>query len=248
MKRWIALLLALTLALAMTACGGDTAETAQEPAETTDTGAADPAGPADETETDAPAQEPEAPADTSEPATEEPAGEAPAEEAPAEPAATEVALNTPFSTDFAEFNITEFAFAEDIQQSVTSGIVTNVTGPEPVAGQQYVYVRGTLKNLATEELPVYDFFTGVFDIDGYAYEVQASDCTVIDAEGSPEFGVPPLMEYTFTIYAAVPAELAASHTAVTFTFGFYDLFDNMDLARTSYDLTACPYQYTMNMA
>ena len=74
---------------------------------------------------------------------------------------------------------------------------------------------------------------------------------MIAADGSPESSVPPLMTYDFTIYAAVPNELAESYQAASFRFGFYDMFDNEELSRNKAfeddPASLCPYYYTMTL-
>ena len=160
---------------------------------------------------------------------------------------TELSVGDTLSTEFVEMTFEEVVVAEDIQYSVTTGSVTRWSGPDPVAGQQYICYTGKIKNISTSSLPVYDFFTGDIDIDGYTSSVDANDCDILDSEGAPVSTIDPLMEYVFRIYTAIPNDLAANYTSSTFHFGFYDSFDNAELAKNKAfeeDPTSlCPYQY-----
>lgn len=151
--------------------------------------------------------------------------------------------------DFVKISLDETDIKADIKRSIKNGNVTRTTGPDKVDGQKYLYIRGTIKNLSKKELPVYDFFLGQFDVDGYQYDISASDCTVIDAEGSSESSVPPLAEYSFTMYAAIPNEIANNNKSITYRFGFYDEFANEELARNQAfeddPISLCPYQYSV---
>ncbi len=163
----------------------------------------------------------------------------------------ELTIGEPLTLDFVELTFAETGIATDIQQSITTGNVTRITGPEAVEGQQFVYLRGTIKNLAKQEIPVFDFFEGEFNLDDYLYSVTANDCDVITAEGEMEHNVPPLTTYSFTIYAAIPNELADSHSAASFRFGFFDMFENEELAKNRAfeddPISLCPYYYKLTL-
>ena len=174
----------------------------------------------------------------------------PETEAPAEIHAEELPMGAALSTGFVEMSFDEIVIQEDIQKSVTIDHVTRITGPEPLPGQVYICLSGIIKNTSTTELPVYDFFAGRFQIGEYQYEVSANDCDVLSADGSSESMIAPLMEYEYRIYAAIPVELAemvAAGESYSFTFGFYENFDNQELAynRAFGDdaIATCPYQY-----
>lgn len=173
------------------------------------------------------------------------------EEEPATVEPTVITVGDTIKVDFAEITFEETGIAADIKQSIKTGNVTRISGPEPVAGQQYIYLRGTIKNIATEELPVFDFFAGEFKLDDYCYAVSANECNVLDGEGSTEQGVPPLTTYNFTMYAAVPNELVEKYTSSSFRFGFYDMFDNEELAKNRAfeddPISLCPYYYSMDL-
>lgn len=230
-KKVLAMILATAMVLSLAACGGSKGSEDSKKAEDAKVEAT--TEPEKEAEVEATA-EPEV-----------------TEEAPAGVEPTSIAIGDTIALDFVEITFAETGIAADIKQSITIGNATRITGPEPVDGQQYIYLRGTIKNLATEELPVFDFFVGEFKLDDYCYKVTANECTVIDANGSSENGVPPLATYTFTMYAAVPNELVDTYTTSNFRFGFYDMFDNQELARNKAfeeDPTSlCPYYYTMKL-
>lgn len=162
-----------------------------------------------------------------------------------------VAVGETIKTDFVEITFDEAVVAKDIKYSVTTGIVTRITGPEPVEGQQYVCLSGTIKNTSTSPLPVFDFFIGEFDLNGYKYKVDATDCDILDGEGQTQTNIDPLMEYKIRVYVAVPDDLANNHSSCTLYFGFYDLFDNAELSKNrafeEEPITLCPYQYLVTI-
>ena len=81
--------------------------------------------------------------------------------------------------------------------------------------------------MSKEELPVFDFFIGEFDT------------------------VEPLGEYDFFMYAEVADELADSYSKASFRFGFYDQFDNSEMAKNKAfedePIPMCPYYYTITL-
>lgn len=219
MKKTIALLLALVMVLPLCACG---AEKAPEP-------------------TEAPIPE------TSEviPDTEN----LPQETEAQKPTATELQLNETIQLDFVEITFEECGMDADIRQSIKTDFVTRTTGPQPEDGIQFIYLRGTIKNLSKEDLPVFDFFLGEFDIDGYKYACSANECDILTNNGELVQHIQPLTSYPFTMYAKIPNELANNHNSVAFRFGFYDLFANDTLARNRAfekdPISLCPYQYAL---
>ncbi len=238
MKKAITFTLALILCLSLCACGGGA-----DPKEQAPVGGDEQVS--DNAEVQAPVEE-----EVQEPVenTTEDAPEVP-DEGTSDTAieVVEVTLPDTISTEFVEMTFNEVTIAEDIKYSVTTGFVTRTTGPEPVSGQKYICLTGTIKNTSKEPLPVYDYFIGEFNLDDYIYEVGANDCDILDGEGSTESSIDPLMEYVFRIYTAIPVSLADSHSASTFTFGFYDQFDNAELAMNrSFEedpISLCPYQF-----
>lgn len=166
---------------------------------------------------------------------------------PTKPEAEELSMGSVLSTDFVEINFTEVIVERDIQKAVTIDNVTRITGPDPIDGQKYICLSGTIVNTSTEPLPVYDFFVGRFELDAYTYEVTANDCDILSANGDPESMIDPLMEYEIRIYKAIPDALAEQYSTSSFTFGFYDGFDNKDLSYNKSfaedPVAECPYQY-----
>ncbi len=63
--------------------------------------------------------------------------------------------------------------------------------------------------------------------------------------------IDPLTSGSFTIYTAIPNELVDNYTTANFTFGFYDLFDNSELARnmafSDNPIAECSYQYVITI-
>ncbi len=179
----------------------------------------------------------------------------PATEEPTKAAATQLNFNEKISLDFVEIVFEESSIKEDIRKTIKndeSGIsISRTFGPSPEDGKQFIYLSGKIKNLAKEELPVYDFFLGEFDIDGYKFEVSANECDVYTSNGETETSVPPLTEYEFFMYAGIPNELANNHSAINYTFGFYDMFDNYELSKNrSFEedpISMCPYQYAITI-
>lgn len=197
-----------------------------------------------------------APATTAAPVTEAPATEAPttAEEttvAEELPSAIEVAIGETISLDFVELTFNEMFIEKDITQSITTGNVTRMFGPEPEDGKKFIALRGTIKNIAKESLPVFDFFLGEFDIDGYKYEISANDCDVFTSNGETETSVDPLTTLDFIMYASIPDELADNHTAISYRIGFYDMFDNLELSKyRSFEedpISFSTYQYSLKL-
>lgn len=175
---------------------------------------------------------------------------APEPEAPAAPVLTQqVSLGETFRTDFVEITFKDMVVDTDVKYAVTTGIVTRKSGPDPVPGQKYICLTGTIRNISNSALPVYDFFLGNFDLGGYQYAVDASDCGVLDGEGSLMSKIVPLMEYHFRVYLAIPEAMEVNPDQFAFTFGFYDLFDNQDLARSrsfsDNPISECPYRFTL---
>lgn len=171
-------------------------------------------------------------------------------EGPAKIEVVELPLGSMLNTGWMEMSFDEVIVEEDIQKSVTIDNVTRITGPDPLPGQVYVCLSGTIKNTSTGELPVYDFFAGRFKIGDYEYEVSANDCDILSPDGSLESEIDPLLTYEYRIYTAIPVELQEYFYAgepCSFTFGFYDGFDNYELASNrafSDDAIAeCPYQF-----
>jgi len=145
----------------------------------------------------------------------------------------------------------DYVVEADVKYSVTSGYVTRITGPEPLAGQKYICLSGTIQNTSTAPLPVYDFFIGNFKLDEYNYEVDANDIDVLDGEGQTKSEIDPLMTYNYRLYVAIPDALADSYSSCNFTFGFFDGFENQELShiRAFEDnpISLCPYQFDINL-
>ncbi|MBQ6431795.1 MAG: hypothetical protein IJJ99_07970 [Oscillospiraceae bacterium] len=232
MKKLLAMLLAGLMLLSLCACG-NTPET--KPAEP-DSTSAQPATDAKTT-------------DANETHETEAVTEATEEQ---KPTATEISLNETIALEFVEITFEEYGIAADIKQSISADHVTRISGPQPEDGKQFVYLRGTIKNVNKESLPVYDFFIGEFDIDGFKYECTANQCDVLTSNGEIKSTIEPLTSYSFTIYAKIPDELANNHSGVSFRFGFYDLFDNYELSynRSFEDdpISLCPYQYALELS
>ncbi len=177
--------------------------------------------------------------------------EAETEETPVS-AAEELKIGDTLSLEFVEMTFDEWGIAEDIKQSITTGNVTRTFGPEPESGNQYIFIKGSIKNLNTEDLPVYDYFIGEFDINGYKYTVSANECYVYTETGEHESMIAPLTTCNYYLYAKIPDELAsASEQQISYRFGFYDLFDNYELAKNrSFEddpISLCPYQYIFQL-
>lgn len=176
--------------------------------------------------------------------------EAPQEEIPAAEVSS-VSMGGSASTDFVEIRFQDCIVQENIKYSVTTGVVTRTTGPDPLAGQQYVCLTGKIQNKSTSPLPVYDFFLGNFCIDGYNYAVGATDCDILTPDGNTVTKIDPLVEYDFRIYTAIPDSLANSYSECTFTFGFFDGFENGELSSVRAfeedPISHCPYQYSLTI-
>ncbi len=164
---------------------------------------------------------------------------------------TDLSLGESLSTDFVTMSFDDYIVAADVKHSVTTGYVTRITGPEPLAGQKYICLTGTIQNTSTSPLPVYDFFIGNFELDGYNYEVSANDIDILDGEGQTKSEIDPLMVYNYRLYVAIPDALADSYSSCNFSFGFFDGFENQELAYIrSFEenpISLCPYQYDVTL-
>jgi hypothetical protein len=164
-------------------------------------------------------------------------------------------FNEKIMLDFAEITFEEYYIKEDIRETISdtssSISITRTFGPSPEAGKQFICFKGKMKNVAKTELPVFDFFIGEFDIDGYKFEITANNCDVYTSNGETETAIPPLTEYSFIMYADIPEELANSNKAINYRFGFYDMFDNSELSRNKAfeedPISLCPYQYAITV-
>lgn len=176
-------------------------------------------------------------------------------EGPAKIDVVDLSLGSGLNMGWVEMTFDDVIVEEDIQKSVTVDNVTRTTGPDPVPGQVFICLSGTIKNTSTSALPVYDFFEGRFQIGDYEYAVSANDCDILDAYGDPQFSdIAPLIEYEYRIYTAIPVELQEYFYAgepCSFTFGFYDNFDNQELSynRSFSDdaIAECPYQFLVSL-
>lgn len=161
--------------------------------------------------------------------------------------ATDISIGDSAVTDFVDIRFQNCVVKKDIKLSVKTGHVTRITGPDPLAGQQYICLTGKITNKTTAALPVYDFFLGNFSINGYNYKVSASDCDILTPDGRTVSNIDPLVEYDFRIYTAIPDALASSYTDCSFTFGFFDGFQNDELSHirafAEDPISQCPYQY-----
>ena len=161
-----------------------------------------------------------------------------------------LSLGELIKTDFVEITLNSFCFTENVQKSVTTGSFTHITGPEPITGTYYALAEGTIKNVSKAELPVYDFCIGELNVNGYTYNVGASDFDILEDNGSTASKIGPLINYDLRFYLNVPAELANAPESAVLKLGFFDDFDNMELSRIRGDkdaLEKCPYSYTYNL-
>ncbi len=169
------------------------------------------------------------------------------ENPPVQIEAETLTMGSALETDFVKILFTDVVVERDIQNSVTIDRVTRITGPDPVPGQKYICLSGTIINTSTAPLPVYDFFLGKFTLDSYTYEVTANDCDILSAYGDTESMIEHLMEYEIRIYKAIPDALADTFSTCSFNFGFYDGFDNHELSYnksfSDNPIAECPYQY-----
>ncbi len=152
-----------------------------------------------------------------------------------------VSIGNTITTSFAELTVDEAAVADDIQQSISSGNITYTTGPERSDTTEYVYIRGSIKNTSKSAID-WPTISGNVSVDGYEYEISN---TIIEADGSGTNTLEPLMSYQYTLYAAVPNELAQSFTSCTMDFGFEENLENVISIDDDY---APEYRYTINIA
>ena len=134
---------------------------------------------------------------------------------------TQIALGDKITLDFAEITVDESGIKEDIKQSIKTGNITYKSGPDPVSGSKYVYMKGTLKNISKSEISNVDV-GGTVVIDGYSYDVESIN--IIETNGESVYNLASLTTYTYTVYAKVPNELADSHQSCVFNLCFDDNF------------------------
>lgn len=152
----------------------------------------------------------------------------------------EVEVGDGIATEFAEMTIDESGIEADIKKEKKSGSATYISGPSPVEGSKYVYIRGTVKSLSKS---VIDNVTvkGQAEIDGYTFELESIDLN--ETSGAFAYEISPLTSYEYTLYAKIPDELADSHEVCEVKFGFDELF--------SYEAASvdeCKYAYVHNVA
>ena len=226
MKKLLALILAITMVFAFAACGGDEAEKTENKVEET----------VSETENKTVTETVET--DTVE---EEKIEEEKIEEEKIE--AETVAVGNTITLDFAEMTVSEAVIADDIQTSVKNGHITYTTGPQSKSDTEFVYIRGTIKNTSKSSFSMLDV-VGSVEIDGYSYPID--NISAITSEGQSTYSLDPLMSVTYTIYAEVPNELAASASPCVVNFGFDENFASVPHSSTG--TPDLPYNYTLTIS
>ena len=161
--------------------------------------------------------------------------------ATAEPEFTQLSAGQTISLDFVEFTVAEMGIADDLQQEFTrSSGYSYKTGPESKADKEYVYIRGTIKNLATSTLDVR--LKGNVAINGYNYD--DIEISIYDSEGSWNYQIEPLVDYTYILYTEVPNTLAEAPETCIFDFGFDKEFSTDNLYSSNFKLKDFEYTYS----
>ena len=234
MKKWIALLLALVLALGLVACGGtaddaaDDADQTQEPA-VTENDAEEPEAPADDADTADDAdqtQEPEAPADDT---AEEPEADDAAEEAGN---FTQVNIGDTVTLDTVGLEITTTGFQYGDEMIAGWGISDH----DP--SNKYFWLGGTAVNVGTETLDTLGLECTVeivFD-DTYTY---TGDLLFENLDG-----IGPFAQSNIYFWADVPPAMLERYQTVKVRFGFNDGFGEYDwMANSERVVTGYTNQY-----
>ena len=223
MKRAITLLLAAIMLLSLAACGGGGSTTT--PSATPEQG--EPTDPS--AEVTAPEEEPESPG----------------------LAVTELSNGDSVKLDFVEMTIGECGIkAEVLPDYLPNGM--KIYGRfDAREGKQYVFVKGTIKGLATSaiDLPA---ITGTVMLGDYSYKVDTNgngEVMFFSQDWKSEQQLEPLTTLNFFIAASVPDELADSHDSCVLTFGFKDMFDSdgYQLFFADDPLSECDYVYSVDI-
>lgn len=151
-----------------------------------------------------------------------------------------VSIGDKITLSFAELTVDESGIKSDIKTSIKNGSITYTTGPSPISGSKFAYIRGTIKSTAKEDISDVNI-TGTVEIDGYKYELESIN--FIEQNGSSAHSLSPLTTYKYTLYAKVPDELADSHKSCVMNMGF-----NENFARSfAEDFSENTYKYTITM-
>lgn len=153
-----------------------------------------------------------------------------------------VSIGNTITLDFAEITVNEAAVADDIRTSIKTGSITYTSGPQSSSSTEFVYVRGKIKNLSKSEISNPNVIGNV-EIDGYSYEIK--DFDIIEADGSSAYSIAPLVEYTYTMYAEIPNELAESMASCDMNFGFAEMFESQ--AVFNGETPELPYNYKITI-
>lgn len=157
---------------------------------------------------------------------------------------TEISLGDKITLDFAEITVDESGIKEDIRQSIKTGNMTRISGPEAVSGSKFVYMRGTMKNTSQSEIPTVKA-AGTVVLDGYSYNIESIN--IIEANGSSVRSIAPLTTYTYTVYAKVPNEIADNHQSCVLNLCFDDNFKDDFKDDFKNDISEYKYGYTLNI-
>lgn len=201
MKKLFAILLALTMLLALASCGGE------QPA-------GNQAADQKKTEEATPAPTAEEPASTEE--------EAPKAEA--------VNLGDTISLDFVEMTLDAFEVSPGYEFSSNKGSVTYKSKVDCPSGMKLICLKGKITSKAKESVvtgnnPVF----GVLTVNGYEYKMKLSCFNLEDAK--PELSIEPMMPTDYFFYAEVPEALATAIESVRLDFGFVEGMETPASAR-----------------
>lgn len=241
MKKFLAIFLTLASLLSLSACNIKISTKDKDNAEVTDSEKEDKEEKDEEKSSDKDEKDEEKDEDSDKKEKKDASISASKKTKTAEPEFTQLSAGQTIALDFVEFTVAEMGIADDLQQEFTrSSGYSYKTGPESKSDKEYVYIRGTIKNLATSTLDVR--LKGNVAINGYNYD--DIEISIYDSEGSWNYQIEPLVDYTYILYTEVPNTLAENPENCIFDFGFDKEFSTDNLYSSNFKLKDFEYTYS----
>ena len=149
--------------------------------------------------------------------------------------------NDVISTDFVEITVEGSSLEDEYKFVSKDSGITITSGLSSKSGEDYIFIKCTLKNIAGSEIEPKNIIGKVLINDKYEYNLDVFLC---DEGAQPTFRAKPLVKMNYLIYASIPDELVKDFKSAKFTFGFEDNFE------WAWDKEAsdCKYAYTYSVS